>query len=103
MTEGFSIVEVVKEDVTPSTWNILILYRKKDLPIKQFLECLSYLVESRKIHVIVGDFNVKPNVELCNVLKQYEQLVVEPTHISGSLLVHIFTKMCWICFMWKLL
>ena len=92
MTEGFSIVEVVKEDFAPSTWNILLLYRKKDLPIKQYLECLSYLVESRKIHVIVGDFNLKPNVELRNILQQYEQLVVEPTHISGSLLDHAYIR-----------
>ena len=36
----------------------MLLYRKKGLLIKQFLECLSYLVESRKVHVIVGDSNL---------------------------------------------
>ena len=55
-------------------------------------------MESRKVHVIVGDFNLKPNVDLCNVLQQHEHLVVEPTHISRSsaLLDHVHIHQYWL-------
>ena len=71
---------------------ILLLYRKKAQPTPGFLEALSYISASMDIDIVVGDFNLKPDIQLTNALSQYEQLVLEATHIGGSILDHAYVK-----------
>jgi len=40
----------------------------------------------------MGDFNIKPNKQLGQILSEYKQLVTEPTHIAGSILDHVYVK-----------
>ena len=47
------------------------------------------------INIILGDFNIdgyKENTDLKILLEQYTMIVNDPTHISGSLLDHIYVK-----------
>ena len=50
--------------------------------------------EANIVHVILGDFNIdylKSNADfLRNYLDNYEMVVNTPTHISGSLIDHIY-------------
>ena len=40
----------------------------------------------------MGDFNLKPNDQLGSLLDEYSQLVTEPTHLTGSILDHVYVK-----------
>ena len=48
------------------------------------------------ITIILGDFNIdayKENTNLKLLLEQYTMIVSDPTHLSGSLLDHIYVCM----------
>ena len=71
---------------------ILLLYRKRDLPVTEFIEILSYLSASIEIDLILGDFNLKPEPYLSQEISEYEQLVTEPTHLGGRIVDHVYVK-----------
>ena len=75
-----------------ATFRILLLYKRHNTPWPQFYELLQYITLAHNIDIIAGDFNSKPNEQLDLLLNDYEQLVVEPTHIAGSTLDHIYIK-----------
>ena len=89
---GFSVFEMSNNLISPLKIKILLLYRKKDFPVEQFLETLRYLTVSMNIDIVVGDFNLKPNAMLDQALDNYEQFVVEPTHLGGSILDHVYVQ-----------
>lgn len=89
---GFSVFEVSNNLISPLKIKILLLYRKKDFPVGEFLEALRYLTVSMNIDIVVGDFNQKPNLLLAEALDNYDQLVTEPTHLGGSILDHAYIQ-----------
>ncbi|XP_057292445.1 uncharacterized protein LOC130621150 [Hydractinia symbiolongicarpus] len=89
---GFSVLEVLNSHNLPLKIKILLLYKKKDMLVGQFLETLGYLSVSMNIDIVVGDFNLKPNALLEQTLNGYEQVVSEPTHLGGSILDHVYIK-----------
>ena len=86
--------------VHQSRITLLLLYRKHNSSIVQYVEHLRYIINSHDIHIILGDFNinyfnddeVKPLNDMMNS-SNYTQVVQSPTFISSrSLLDHIYVK-----------
>ena len=78
----------------------LLLYRKNNSNISQYMEALQYILISCNIDVVFGDFNINyVSQNLSNTLSSlmeslnYSQIVTEPTFVSaGTLLDHVCVK-----------
>lgn len=72
----------------------LLLYMPSRQSTSIFYECLQYLVNSKLLDVVAGDFNIDGflKVHLQDVLTIYSQIVQEPTHIGGFFLDHVYKK-----------
>ena len=74
---------------------MLLLYRKHALPLNTFCDWLQDFVTNNSVDIILGDFNINgfnENIRLSHILSQYDQLVNTSTHISGSLLDHVYIR-----------
>ena len=89
-----TLFQISKESFLPQNLNFLLLYRSKELDRNDFL----YIIEhchsrAGKIDVIFGDFNIDAFLG-CNYvseyLSQYKMVVNSATHISGSLIDHVY-------------
>ncbi|KXJ13769.1 ATP-dependent DNA helicase PIF1 [Exaiptasia diaphana] len=79
--------------------NILLLYRKNGRSISQYVQNLERILNSNKIDIVFGDFNIDyfndSEVQALNTIMEqlgYIQTVDSPTFISGSLLDHVYIK-----------
>ena len=76
--------------------NIILLYRQQNLENDHFIYKIRHLREIvKKTHIILGDFNKNYFTAESSFLKEYleeeyEMIVKEPTHISGSLIDHVY-------------
>ena len=86
---GFSIF---KTCVDNTELTLLLLYRKNNTSVHEFYDLLRFLTSVYDIDLIVGDFNLKPNENLRNILNLYYQLIETPTFISGSILDQVYVK-----------
>jgi len=92
---GASLFRVSKTSFYPSSLNLLLIYRKNSLSQADSLEMVRRLMDisDSKIDIIMGDFN-KNALSIDNYferyLSDYEQIVEQPTHISGSLIDHVY-------------
>lgn len=68
----------------------MLCYRKCDSVIREFYELIHYLSVSHRPDLILGDFNMKPNDEFNDLLQNYRQMVLKPTHVAGSILDHVY-------------
>ena len=83
----------MKSSFTSQTIKSLILYKKHTLPLTNFCNWLQGFISSNTVGIILEDFNInafQENDRLENVLSSYNQNVAASTHISGSLLDHIY-------------
>ena len=80
--------------------SFLLLYRKNNSNVSQYIEALQYLLNIYRIDMALGDFNMnyfnathsQPLISLMESLN-YTQIVTEPTFVSaGSLLDHVYVK-----------
>ena len=75
---------------------VLLVYRKDSLPIDLFIYLIQHFLSMAEndIDVILGDFNINAFTtnNLSDLLCEYVQIVQEPTHISGSLIDHVYVK-----------
>ena len=74
---------------------MLLIYRKQSLSLPSFYDAIQDLVTTDNIHIILGDFNINaftPNIRLTRILHDYKMIVNVPTHLSGSLLDHVYVK-----------
>ena len=83
---------IVKLSSTLFRCKVMLCYRKNSWAIEDFYYLVCSLSISYKPDIILGDFNVKPNVELCNLLGNYTQLVSQATHVAGSNLDHVYIQ-----------
>ena len=103
-SEYFTCINAVKyvvvNNVYQSLITLLLLYRKNNSSIAQYVNDLRYIINDHDIHIILGDFNInyfnddemKPVNDMMNS-SNYTQVVQSPTFISsGSLLDHIYVK-----------
>ena len=74
----------------------MLLYRKQTMNRDEFLYCVTHAQEQfhESIHFILGDLNinalVNPDNYIARYLTDYKLVNNEPTHISGSLIDHIY-------------
>ena len=103
--EYFSLLNALKFDLVNSKSQklrtFLLLYRKQNSNISQYVDCLKYVLNSYTIDMILGDFNinyfndnqVKPLKSLMESLNYTRQIVTKPTFISSrSLLDHVYVS-----------
>ena len=80
--------------------NVLLLYRKQNSDVSQYIECLKYLLTRFTADIVLGDFNInylndsqtehlRSTMESLNFI----QIVTKPTFVSsGSLLDDVYIK-----------
>ena len=59
------------------------------------MDQLIYFTNVRKIHILLGDFNIDAFdsdacAKLHGILSNYRVVVKEPTHLDGALLDHVY-------------
>ena len=74
----------------------MLVYRKQFLGMQEFSQLMQYLLAANSIDIIAGDFNydllkVIEN-KLLDIFTDHVQMVNKPTHISGSLIYHVYIK-----------
>ena len=88
-------------DIMPQkSRSFLLLYRKNNSNVSQYLDVLEYTLTCFKIDMVFGDFNINSfNETQCGPLMSlmesldYKQIVTEPTFLSsGSLLDHVYIR-----------
>ena len=94
---GASVFQVQKQSFSTEPVNIILLYRKNSLSANDLFYMLNNLInDDFDIHIILGDFNINAFTENNNYvfeyLSDYQLVINEPTHISGSLLDHVYVK-----------
>ena len=91
---------VLVNTILQESLSFLLLYRKNNSNMSQYIEALEYVLNSCRIDMVLGDFNTnyfnathsQPLVSLMKSLN-YIQIVTEPTFVSaGSLLDHVYVK-----------
>lgn len=90
---GSVILKFTKQLFSSSLFSVLLLYRKRTVSLAQFFSNLSNLVAHEQFEIVLGDFNIdafQTNQALNEVMLNYVQLVTQPTHLSGSLLDHVY-------------
>ena len=65
--------------------------------MQKIFQMLQYLLATNSIHILAGDFNfdllkVSENNLFLSHLTEHVQNVNKPTHISGSLIDHVYRK-----------
>ena len=72
---------------------LLLLYKKHALNETLFYNWLAEFVNSHNIDIILVDFNInyfEGNTRLLHILSIYVQIASNSTHLSGSLLDHVY-------------
>ena len=71
----------------------MLVYKKQSMHMQEFFQMLQYLLATYSIDIIAGNFN-------CDLLKVSQNKSLDrrcpggnkPTHISGSLIAHVYIK-----------
>ena len=79
--------------------SLLLLYRKNNTNVRQFVDGLKYLLTTEQIDIVLGDLNINyfstkdiaPLAQLMESLN-YVQIVDKATFISGTLLDHVWVQ-----------
>ena len=74
----------------------MFLYRKQSMQMEECFQMLQYLVATYSIDIIAEEFNydllkVSEN-KFLDIFTNHVQMVNKPTHISGSLIDHVYIK-----------
>ena len=98
--ENYNAVFYIKFATALSSLNqfsMLVLYRKINSNIAEFVRYLTYLAITKHVDLILGDFNEdfllneRPITTSLQSLG-FTQIVSEPTHIRGACLDHIYIR-----------
>ena len=92
---GVSLIKIKKPSFTDHPMKIVLLYRINGTSIQDFFEKLQQLIDSEIFDCIMGDFNLNaldPEIStvMTRILRDYELVVKDPTHLGGSLLDHVY-------------
>ena len=101
--EYISTLNAIKFDLVDTrlreSRSLLLLYRKNNSNVSQYIEALQYVISSSRIDMILGDFNINYLNEIHSQplsfmeSLNYIQIVDEPTFVSaGTLLDHVYIR-----------
>ena len=98
--ENYNAVLCIKFATTLSSLNqfsMLVLYRKINSNIAEFVGYVTYLAITKHVDLIVGDFNEDSLLNKRPITTSLQSLgftriVSEPTHIQGACLDHIYIR-----------
>ena len=93
-------LKFVLYNMSKQTCTVLLLYRKNNTNVHQYVECLGNILSCIPIDMIMGDFNINyfdssTSAPLRSLMSSfgYSQAVQNPTFLSsGSALDHIYLK-----------
>ena len=93
---GLSILSFKKYAFAERVFTLILIYRKQSMHMQEFFQVLQYLLATNSIDIIAGDFNydllkVSQN-KFLDIFTDHVQMVNKPTHISGSLIDHVYIK-----------
>ena len=94
---GVSIFSFKNHDFADRVFTLMLVYRKHSMQMQEFFQMLEYLLATNSIDIVAGDFNfdllkVSKNNLFSNHFTEHVQIVNKPTHISGSLIDHVYIK-----------
>ena len=92
---GASFIAVLKSSFYNKCIKLLLLYKKHALPLNSFCDWLQGFVTNNSVDIIFCDFNINgfnENIRLFHILSEFDQLINTSTHISGSLLDHVYIR-----------
>ena len=94
---GISVIDIIKGSFSHDTMKIMLLYRCPSSSLVTFYNTLDNLLsDSNMMDVVLGDFNIdilnSRDINLLYVLSNFRLLVNEATHISGSLINHVYVN-----------
>ena len=71
---------------------MLLIYKKRAVSLTQFCDWVGQFVRICHVEKILGDFNINVLGTCCNIIniENFIQIVKEPTHLSGSLIDHVY-------------
>ena len=90
---GVSYLTFVKSTFDSNIIKLLVLYKKNSLPLTNVCSWLQEFIFYNPVDIILRDFNINAlheNNRLLHVLSAYNQAVTKSTHISASLLDHVY-------------
>ena len=95
--EDYPDVLLVKfsSQLSSQIFSMIILYRKCTSPYISLLETLRYFLQAKETHFITSDFNVNAfnkNTELQTTVSDFQQIVIVPIHIDGSILDYFYIR-----------
>ena len=93
---GVSIFSFEKNTFVDRVFTLMLVYTKQSLGVQEFSQILQYLLAAYSVDIIGGDFNydllkVTEN-KLSDIFGDHVQIVNKATHISGSLIDHVYVK-----------
>ena len=92
---GATLIEITKLLFSQNPIKILLLYRKNSYDRETSIYLIRHFIDESdsRIHIILGDMNINALDDdnyFAHFLSDYKQVVNEPTHISGTLIDHIY-------------
>ena len=93
-----SVLEIAKDTFsTRQSQNLYFFSRSPNSSLTIFYNRLEVFLSTFEVFdLVLGDFNINvfdsSNNNLRNIMSQYQLLNQEPTHISGSLLDHVYIR-----------
>ena len=91
---GISSFKIRKQHFSNNPFSIALIYRCQNTQTSTFIDWLNHVVGSG-IDVLLGDFNIDALDEVAyrrlkDTLSNYKLKVLEPTHLDGVLLDHVY-------------
>ena len=81
-SRGVLLIKFQKDCFSINSINILLIYLKQTWSLPSFYGEIQDLISSENLHVILGDL----------LMHTFDKIVNVPTHLSGSLLDHVYVK-----------
>ena len=79
-----------------AVFTLMLLYRKQSMQTEESFQILRFLLATNYIDILVGDFNHNllkvSERNLLDTFTHHIQKVIKPTHISRSLIDHVYIK-----------
>jgi len=93
--EGWSILTFRKPMFADANLKIALVYKQPNSQLQLFNTVIQAVL-GKQTDIILGDFNIDAFNSNCRLLQEifrsYELIVNEPTHLSGSLIDHVYVK-----------